>query len=131
MSDTGDNIKVTAIEIRNSDDEIIDDINDSYWEEKKVTLEASTSFESYTYLFSVAIMPENASNLSLFYNVIVGKGYTQLTQLKQEGNVYYFKIVFTKQDICKIEFSSNSIDSTKQTEYLYFVWEGAQNGDEI
>ena len=38
-ADHGDRIKVTGLQIRNDEDQEITDINDSYWEEKLVTLE--------------------------------------------------------------------------------------------
>lgn len=128
-ADHGNRIKVTGLQIRNDEDQEITDINDSYWEEKLVTLESSTSFTGYSYFFSVAVLPENATDLSLDYKIILGQDYATLTMLRQELNIYYFKIDFNSQESCKLEFTTNI--NEKKTDYLYFVWKGVSNSDEI
>ena len=126
-------VPVTGMQIRDENDEVITTINESTaWKEKNITLQREKDFVSYIYYFSVEILPENATNTSLDYEISLGSDFVVLTKIETEDstNIHYFKIEFLEQENCRISFKTNTED-TRKTEYLLFTWEGEIGGGEI
>ena len=126
-------VPVTGMQIRDENDEVITTINESTaWKEKNITLQREKDFVSYIYYFSVEILPENATNTSLDYEISLGSDFVVLTKIETEDstNIHYFKIEFLEQENCRISFKTNKED-TRKTEYLLFTWEGEIGGGEI
>lgn len=126
-------VPVSGLQIRDENDETITKINESTaWKEKIITLQREKDFSGYTYYFSVEILPENATNVSLDYEISLGSDYVTLTKIEQETqtNIHYFKIDFLEQENCRISFKTNKED-TRKTDYLLFAWEGEIGGGEI
>lgn len=126
-------IPVTGLQIRDENDEVITKINDSTaWKEKIITLQREENFESLIYYFSVEVLPENATNVSLDYEISLGEDSVILTKIESETqiNIHYFKIEFLKQENCRLSFKTNKED-TRKTDYLLFAWEGEIGGGQI
>lgn len=126
-------VPVTGLQIRDENEEVITTINENTaWKEKMITLQREKDFESFVYYFSVEILPENATNVSLDYEVSLGEEFVTLTKIESETqtNIHYFKIEFLEQENCRISFKTNKED-TRKTDYLLFAWEGEIGGGEI
>lgn len=126
-------VPVSSIVILNNEGNEITDVNqNSNRKEKMVSIERSDEYTEenpFTYNFSVKVLPDNAADVSLNYEILKGEDIITITQ-ETENNIHYFTVTFKEQDECNIKFTTNKIDTVK-TDYLLFTWTGNQDGGEI
>ena len=126
-------VPVTDLIICTMDGEAITDINEnSGRKEKMVTTEHSTEYTEenpFTYEFLVKVMPENATDVSLEYEIFKGEEVVTVTQ-STEGNVHHFVVTFSEQSEAIIKFTTNKKDTVK-SDYILFTWTGSDSGGDV
>ena len=137
VAEKGSRVQVKDIKICDRFDEEITTINSNTNEEKKMltfTREDDYS-EKLVYDFSVVILPENATDLSLQYEFrdVNNGSHVELVKHEineEEKNIHRFTITFNEQEDCELWFVTNRKDGSIQ-DYLQFVWIGSQDGGDI
>jgi len=146
-------IPVTEIQINDSNNQLITDINDSSLKEKKVTLNGNDYKDQdvVDYYFSVCVLPSNATELAVTYSILDNnyEEYVSIneidyqswcsnqkkevpleTDIQEHVNYHFYKLTFTKKNSCTIKFQTNKTDVMK-TDYLKVVWNISNEGGEI
>ncbi len=141
VPETSSDIYVTGLVFRDSEGKEITTINESDAKEKKVVLKRDLD-KTLDYVFQVEILPANATDLRLNYQLQYGKAtiealpYQHLdatTPAPEEApkNVHTFHITFTEQDLTTISFETNLSGTRYVRDKLMFAFEGARHSDVI
>ena len=141
VPETSADIYVTHLVFYGSDGAEITEINTSVNQEKKVNLKRSDVGE-LTYVFQVAVMPSNATDLRLEYAIESGNveveaiDYRPLTPdappaEEAPKNIYTYQVLFLEQDLATLSFVSNFSGTRRVKDYLMFVFDGPKHSDVI
>lgn len=130
-------VAVTSMVFYDEKGDIVTDINESDYQEKKITIDGKKD-ETISYTFTVVLLPENATDLRIEYTLDSGDASIELLPYEpQDGsneathNYYTYRITFQKQSVTVLSFVSNFSSTKWIRDYLMFTFTGEGFSDDI